>query len=57
MTFYLFFIGFESQEIPVATQTTIDVQMLPSTQELSEVVVIGYGEREKERCHRCDIKY
>ena len=41
------FIGFESQEIPVGTQTAIDIQMLPSTQQLSEVVVIGYGEREK----------
>ncbi len=41
------FIGFESQEIPVGAQTTIDIQMLPSTQELSEVVVIGYGERER----------
>ena len=41
------FIGFESQEITVGTQSTIDVQMPPSTQQLSEVVVIGYGEREK----------
>jgi TonB-dependent starch-binding outer membrane protein SusC len=41
------FIGFESQEITVGAQTTIDVKMAPSMQELSEVVVIGYGEREK----------
>lgn len=41
------FIGFESQEIPVGSKTTIDIQMVQSAQQLSEVVVIGYGEREK----------
>lgn len=41
------FIGFESQEVPVGSQTAIDIQMAPSAQTLTEVVVIGYGEREK----------
>ena len=41
------FIGYESQEVTVGAQTAVDVQMNPSTQQLSEVVVIGYGEREK----------
>lgn len=37
------FIGFTSQEIPVANQTTINVTLVPSMETLSEVVVIGYG--------------
>ena len=41
------FIGYESKEVTVGTQTSINVQMPVSTQTLSEVVVIGYGEREK----------
>lgn len=41
------FIGFETQEIPVGERTQIDLQMLASISELQEVVVIGYGEREK----------
>jgi TonB-dependent starch-binding outer membrane protein SusC len=41
------FIGFESYEVPVGTQTVIDVAMNPSTSTLEEVVVIGFGEREK----------
>jgi TonB-linked SusC/RagA family outer membrane protein len=44
----LSFIGFTTQEIPVGTQTSIDVQMSEDTQELSEVVVTALGiEREK----------
>jgi len=41
------FIGYETREIAVGHQTTIDVKMQTSMQELSEVVVIGYGTREK----------
>jgi len=41
------FIGFESQEITVANQTELTVSMVASISELAEVVVIGYGEREK----------
>lgn len=41
------FIGFEQQEITVGTQTVINVAMIVSAQELAEVVVIGYGERER----------
>ncbi len=37
------FIGYEKQEIVVGTQTTINVTMKVSSQELEEVVVIGYG--------------
>jgi|ADGO01.1.fsa_nt_gi hypothetical protein len=36
--------GFESQEVPVGTNTTVDVQLAISTSSnLNEVVVIGYG--------------
>lgn len=41
------FIGYETQEIPVGQRTAINITMQPSTQTLSEVVVIGYGTREK----------
>ena len=38
------FVGFSSQEIPVGTQTSIDVVLTPDITALSEIVVIGYGE-------------
>lgn len=41
------FIGYEKLEIPVGSQTVINVTMKVSTQVLDEVVVIGYGERTK----------
>jgi TonB-linked SusC/RagA family outer membrane protein len=41
------FIGFELQEITVGQRSTIDVMMTGSVSELQEIVVIGYGEREK----------
>jgi len=41
------FIGYESQEVQVGTQTTINVSMIPDTKTLQELVVVGYGEVEK----------
>ncbi|HEY8512386.1 MAG TPA: TonB-dependent receptor [Cyclobacteriaceae bacterium] len=41
------FIGYAPQEIRVGTSTTINVVMQDDITNLSEVVVIGYGEREK----------
>ena len=41
------FIGYETREMAVGTQTSIDVVMAASAQTLGEVVVIGYGTREK----------
>ena len=41
------YIGFESQTIPVNGQTTINVTLLEDIEELSEVVVIGYGSVKK----------
>ena len=41
------FIGYTTQEVPVGTQTTIDVKMVQDIQSLQEVVVVGYGEQKK----------
>lgn len=41
------FIGFVTQEIPVNSRSTIDVQLVADTQTLEEVVVVGYGEQRK----------
>lgn len=41
------FIGYETQEVLVGTQTTINVSMVPDTKTLQELVVVGYGEVEK----------
>jgi TonB-linked SusC/RagA family outer membrane protein len=37
------FIGYTSQEIKLAGQSTIDLSLLPDAKNLNEVVVIGYG--------------
>lgn len=36
-------VGYNSQEIAVGNQNTIDVQLLPDVVSLDEVVVVGYG--------------
>ncbi|MFY0625488.1 MAG: SusC/RagA family TonB-linked outer membrane protein [Reichenbachiella sp.] len=41
------FVGYQSQEIAVANQSSIDVVLQLDIETLSEVVVIGYGEVEK----------
>ncbi len=38
------FVGFETQEIGVGGQSTIDVNMVTDASELDEVVLIGYGQ-------------
>jgi TonB-linked SusC/RagA family outer membrane protein len=43
----LSFIGFEPQDVTVGDRTAITVPMVSSISELQEVVVIGYGERER----------
>ncbi len=48
------FIGYRSQEIKVGTQTSIPVKLLLDVTTMQEIVVIGYGEQEKERSYgRC----
>ncbi|MCC8407791.1 TonB-dependent receptor [Mucilaginibacter sp. UR6-1] len=41
------FLGYTSQEIPVAGKTVINVTMQPSNSALQEVVVVGYGTQSK----------
>jgi TonB-dependent starch-binding outer membrane protein SusC len=41
------FVGYLSQEVVVGNQTTVDVQLLPDTKALQEVVVVGYGTQVK----------
>lgn len=41
------FLGFQSKEVPVGNQTTLDVTLSNDDQELDEVVVIGYGSARK----------
>jgi TonB-linked SusC/RagA family outer membrane protein len=37
------FIGYTSQDLPIGSRTTFEVSMVPSSEELTEVVVVGYG--------------
>lgn len=41
------FVGYKTQEIPIAGRSTIDIQMIPDAAQLEEVVVVGYGEVKK----------
>ncbi len=42
-TLLISYIGYLSQEIPVANQTTFNITLNEDTQKLDEVVVVGYG--------------
>jgi TonB-linked SusC/RagA family outer membrane protein len=37
------FIGYTTQDVNIATQTKFDVTLVPSAEDLTEVVVVGYG--------------
>ena len=41
------FIGYETQEVTVGTQTTLEVTLIESLKGLNEVIVIGYGTAKK----------
>src|SRR5450759_4153592 len=41
------FIGYVTQEIPLAGQTTLNVALAAEVSQLSEVVVVGYGTQKK----------
>ena len=48
MPYWFFsFIGFRSQEVKVGNQTFINVKLEEDTEQLEEVVVIGYGTARK----------
>ena len=40
-------VGYETQEVIVGNQSTINLQMTPDIQSLSEIVVVGYGTQER----------
>ncbi|HEY9007423.1 MAG TPA: TonB-dependent receptor [Ohtaekwangia sp.] len=42
------FIGYQTQEVSVGGQTSIDVVLVSDVETLSEVVVVGYGEQKRE---------
>lgn len=42
------YIGYIREEIPVGTQSTINVSLAPDLEQMSEVVVVGYGTQKKE---------
>lgn len=46
-TLIVSYIGYTSQEIAVAGQTSLNVVLIEDTQTLSEVVVVGYGTQKK----------
>lgn len=41
------YVGYVTQEIPVSGQETINVVLTPSSQQLDQVVVVGYGTQRK----------
>src|SRR6185437_6678657 len=41
------YVGLATQEIYVGSRHEIEVQLLPTTQSLSDVVVVGYGTQKK----------
>lgn len=41
------FVGFSSQELPIVGRSVINVNLVEDAQQLSEVVVIGYGTQKK----------
>lgn len=42
------YIGYKSQNLPIGTQSTIDVTLAPDAAKLDEVIVIGYGQTRKQ---------
>ena len=46
-TIVISFVGYKTQEIPVAGKTQINVTMKEDTEMLDEVVVVGYGVQKK----------
>ena len=47
ITLVFSFVGYVAQEILVGGKTVIDVKMMPTAEQLREVVVVGYGTQQK----------
>lgn len=41
------YVGYQSREVPVGDQTTLDVALTPTSKAMGDVVVIGYGTQRK----------
>ncbi|MBW3546374.1 MAG: carboxypeptidase-like regulatory domain-containing protein, partial [Bacteroidetes bacterium] len=41
------YIGYLEEVVPVGSRTTINIELAPDIETLSEVVVVGYGEQKK----------
>jgi TonB-linked SusC/RagA family outer membrane protein len=41
------FIGYDSEEIATGNKTVIDVTLIPSVEDITEIVVVGYGTQKK----------
>ncbi len=41
------YVGYESQEVTVGTQSTVNITLKPDLRSLEEVVIIGYGEKSR----------
>lgn len=48
ITLVFSFIGLETEEIQVGDRTTVDIQMAPDITQLTEIVVVAYGEQTKQ---------
>ena len=55
-TLQISYIGYKSQEIPVGNQLKIEVTLEEDTENLQEVVVVGYGSTVKKRPDNCRDK-
>src|SRR5690606_13256476 len=41
------YVGYQSEEVNIGNQTTINVQLTPDIEALQEIVVVGYGTQKK----------
>lgn len=46
-TITISFVGYETQDIIVGAQSTIDIELKPDATQLEEIVVVGYGTQKK----------
>ena len=46
-TLVISFIGYQDQQIPVNSQSVINITMVASNKAMDEVIVIGYGQASK----------
>lgn len=42
------FVGMESQDVNVSSRSTVNIKMLPSSQNQQDLVIVGYGSRKRE---------